>query len=371
MKSLERKGRMILVFTLFYVLLFVPSGAYTAIIIDHNCTDLSKIPDTWIEQVKSMKLHYAHTSHGEQLTTGLERIEASDSKYSVAIEYCALPTEAGAFCIFDGQTSETYVEPHLYWDSEEGRADTKNVLSNNPAITVSMWAWCCQQDGNEASDTQGYLDAMAMLEAANSGVTFIYMTGNAQAAWGEGYNRYQRNNQIREYCNANNKVLFDFADIDCWYNGDQETYEYEGHTVPVEHSQYSGDEAGHTTYQSCEQKGKAFWWMMARLAGWDPGTTITTTVGSSTTTTAFSTTTTTIAGDDCFTEEIYGEYAEETELLRCFRDNLLGKTPEGQEIIRIYYEWSPVIVKLMREDKELKEEVKALIDGVLPLICME
>ncbi|MHA1396015.1 MAG: hypothetical protein ACTSRZ_21130, partial [Promethearchaeota archaeon] len=27
-------------------------------------------------------------------------------------------------------------------------------------------------------------------------------------------------------------------------------------------------EAAHTTYESCENKGKAFWWMMAKLAGW-------------------------------------------------------------------------------------------------------
>ena len=32
---------------------------------------------------------------------------------------------------------------------------------------------------------------------------------------------------------------------------------------------------------------------------------------------------------------LYGEYSEETELLRYFRDNVLCTTPEGQEIIRL------------------------------------
>jgi len=40
----------------------------------------------------------------------------------------------------------------------------------------------------------------------------------------------------------------------------------------VEHPHFHGDEAGHTTYESCEQKGKAVWWMTARIAGWNPGT---------------------------------------------------------------------------------------------------
>ena len=54
--------------------------------------------------------------------------------------------------------------------------------------------------------------------------------------------------------------------------------------------------------------------------------------------------------------------------LRKFRDEVLSKTPVGQEIIKLYYELSPVIVKAMTEDKEFREEVKDMIDGILPLV---
>jgi len=80
------------------------------------------------------------------------------------------------------------------------------------------------------------------------------------------------------------------------------------------------------------------------------------------------TTTTTVDGQSCPTEAIYGEYSKETELLRYLRDNILSQDPEGQEIIRLYYQWSPVIVKAMEEDEEFKEEVKELIDGILPML---
>jgi hypothetical protein len=75
--------------------------------------------------------------------------------------------------------------------------------------------------------------------------------------------------------------------------------------------------------------------------------------------------------DLCPIEGLYGEDSEQTELLRYFRDNVLSQTPEGQELIKLYYQWSPVIVKVMEEDEKFKEQVKGMIDGILPLIRRE
>lgn len=80
------------------------------------------------------------------------------------------------------------------------------------------------------------------------------------------------------------------------------------------------------------------------------------------------TTTTTTSNEICTIATIYGEYSPETEILRDYRDNILSKTSEGQEIIRLYYEWSPVIIKAMEEDGKFKKEIKEIIDGVLLLI---
>ncbi len=70
----------------------------------------------------------------------------------------------------------------------------------------------------------------------------------------------------------------------------------------------------------------------------------------------------------CFIVPLYGKYSEEAELLRDFRDSVLSQTPVGEEIIELYYQWSPAIAKAMEEDGEFKEEVKEMIDGVLMLI---
>ncbi len=236
------------------------------IIIDHTCTDLSKIPDTWINQVKSnLKIHYAHTSHGEQISVGLERLSNSNGKYAFYPDNCTMPDTTQYLSMMDGQYMygycETYVTPEYYWQGSGALNITRSNL-NAGDINVSMWAWCSQVDYYSAPEVQSYLDAMSQLEREYPDVTFVYFTGNAQS--GE-QNRVDRNNQIRDYCRNNNKILFDFADLDCWYNGNQ----YVENGIPMEHPQYHGDEAGHTTFGSCENKGNAFWWLLARIAGWD------------------------------------------------------------------------------------------------------
>jgi hypothetical protein len=93
----------------------------------------------------------------------------------------------------------------------------------------------------------------------------------------------------------------------------------------------------------------------------------TTTVQPPAPTTSTSPATTTVPGL-CTAEQIYGEHSKETKLLRHLRDNVLTQTPEGQEIIKLYYQWNPVAVKAMESDNEFREEVKEMLDGVLELI---
>ncbi|HID37965.1 MAG TPA: T9SS type A sorting domain-containing protein [Calditrichaeota bacterium] len=251
------------------------------LLIDHNCENLAQIPLEWIDAAQqNMKWHYAHTSHGGQITTGLQRIEDGDTTYKIARGLSILPTEADALCIFDGQESDTYITPDKYWETKSGMDKTRSVLTNNPNLNVSQWAWCTQLNSYSQAQVQAYLDSISTLETEFPNVTFVYMTGNAQATGSSGYNRYLRNEQIRQYCRDNNKVLYDFADLDAWWYNEstqeweQNTYEHDGQIIPVEHSAFNGNESGHTTYASCEQKGRAAWWLMANLAGWDNQTSV-------------------------------------------------------------------------------------------------
>ena len=70
----------------------------------------------------------------------------------------------------------------------------------------------------------------------------------------------------------------------------------------------------------------------------------------------------------CSAEKIYGEDSEEVVILRYLRDNILSKSVEGRETIRLYYRWNPVIVRAIKDDNGFKKDMREMIDGIMSLI---
>ena len=257
------------------------------IVVNHASIALADIPTSWITQAKqTLHIAYGHTSHGSQLTTGMAGLVTwRGAQYAFNTG-----GTGGALDLRDyngnfgglGTAQDMGNPDRTAWESA-----TRAYLAQNPDINVIIWSWCGQVDGSQ-SDIQLYLNLMDGLEDDYPNVTFVYMTGHTDGAALTG-NVPLRNKQIRDYCAANNKILYDFADIESYdpdgtYFGDKlvnDACDYDSDNDGVRDSNWAiiwqNDHPGewydcssaHSQPLNANLKAHAAWHLWARLGGWD------------------------------------------------------------------------------------------------------
>ena len=190
------------------------SGWTQPIVIDHRHADLSKVPAQWIKLAKSgLRVAFQHTSHGSQLVTG---IQALSSALGSPYNYASTPSgyNAGVFINDYGIAGASDLgNPNFtaWYDATRSLLKRAGGCDRN----VVMWSWCGHVSWATAANIDSYLNLTSQLETEFPGVRFVYITGHLDGSGVSG-NLNQRNEQIRAYCRANNKILFDFADIESY-----------------------------------------------------------------------------------------------------------------------------------------------------------
>lgn len=266
---------------------FMIKATGQGIIIDHSCIDVSAIPSNIIDSIKQNKrFQWCGQSHSHQVPSGMKLLEedfpyldvtVGDGTNGISSSGGWLPDPNGTFCMMDGLQLFSNncgncclsIYPHEYWNGSNHVANfQRTFVTCFPDINVSGFVWCGELESASFEYVQAYLDTMEAHEVAYPDIQFIYATGHSQNNGSYGYNRHQRNEQIRQYCLDNNKVLFDFGDLDCWSNGEFSYYIYNGDTIPAQHPDYNGNTYHHTNALSCKNKARTVWYMMALLSGW-------------------------------------------------------------------------------------------------------
>jgi len=281
--------------TLLFILtlIMIPTISFAElIIVDHTSTDITRIPQSAIEQAKTnLHIAYGHTSHGSQLTTGMTGLVAFANGDGLGI---SLPDNI--FAWNNGGTGDA-LDLHDYaMGGDVGYYpqwvnNTRAYLDNpaNADVNVIIWSWCGQVDDKYSAGIleSEYLTPMVQLEADYPDVQFVYMTGHVDI-WDDADNK-AANQMIRDFCLNNDKILYDFADIER-YDPDGTYFEYvndncdyydssfnrlgnwatEWQNSHIEGVDWYSCSSAHSEPLNANRKAYAAWWLWARIAGWSP-----------------------------------------------------------------------------------------------------
>jgi len=294
------------------------------------------IPQYYIDEVKKMWLTVPGESHSQAYRTGLTLLEALYPAYSVSVTEGGAPeayttsnlrASRGTYGDFSNATGWIYSYGEEDWfTNSTAIARTKAGITycNTHGLNIAAigFGWCYDDqaystncisrdgiynvywfgaskegpEGNlgwglDAADfaltgntvcmdtylnvTQEYAD---YCEANGYATKVFFTTGpvDIRGSYEPSYQAYIKHEYIRDFVAADpTRILFDYADILCYDDGSEipNTSIWNGRTYPcITTTNLGNGTYGHIGDAGAIRLAKAMWWMLARIAGWDGGT---------------------------------------------------------------------------------------------------
>ena len=232
------------------------------------------IPARYVQAASNLRVLWRHASTGGYISQGLDCLQYK-SQYNDNPVCSVYPRDYynrdnWLDALWNPACDNSPCKPDQFYD----------VLVNQGGIAntdVAMMKYCYDDAIMLYDPPQGYNEfphyqsTMDTLEAAYPQKDFVWWTAPTMVDWtgleGSCTDLNHYNITVRNYVNAHSKVLFDVADIESY--SESGSLCYQPGECPHMCSEYGSSGGGHPNQVGSVHIGKAFWVMMARLAGWD------------------------------------------------------------------------------------------------------
>jgi hypothetical protein len=248
----------------------------TNIVADHTSVNrFAQIPRTAINAAAARKTLFMHQSTGGYIDSeGMECLAGNRAGWD------GYPAECTTYA--SGQAYNRANFALDFWPEPQADAlaktdqyvDTVHARASNYSVIGMKFCYVDGWNQNLNVEQNYYINKMLALEAQYPGKTFIWTTSalwhDPGSACGGLFDSCQFihlfNEQVRAYAKAHNKPLFDIADI--------ESHDSNGNLCKV--GGYEGlcagwydNSGGHPNVNGSIRLAKGFWYLMARISGWN------------------------------------------------------------------------------------------------------
>ncbi len=233
---------------------FTVSSEPQAILIDHNCVDVLDIPPELLEPAASLRILMRHASVGTGINWGLECMAGAKS--------------TNASC--KGFPADKYYRSNWILEQRAGNWKDKmddlvaQVVARTNDFDIFMTKLCYIDALGESHPDWDYCrNTMEQLEADYPDKRFVWWTIPLTRDGMPGTDWF--NEKVRTYCAANNKILFDIADIECYNLSGVRLTNAEGNeTISAEYT--NEIHAGHLNIEARIRVAAAMWHLITQLA---------------------------------------------------------------------------------------------------------
>ncbi len=212
-------------------------------IADHTSVDASAIPDPAVAAAANLRVALRRASVGGNISDGLDALHAANARY-----------DRSRWIFYDRGNPGWQEKVDEFVSFVAGNSSSFDVLSMK----------FCFIDPN-ASFTY-YRDALLGLESTYPTKTFVWWTIPLEDSGNTA--RRSFNDQVRAYAAANDKPLFDIADIES--HDAAGNHVVDGSGTELLAGDWDSGDGGHLSSAGGQRVASAWWWLMARIAGWDP-----------------------------------------------------------------------------------------------------